>query len=48
MNNSPIRLVRVVNPPVVPHPDICRAGVVAHVAFIHLLHPIFWNREYTF
>lgn len=43
--NSPIRLVRVVNPPVVPHPNICRAGVVAHIALIHLLHSTFCVRR---
>ncbi len=32
------------NPPVVPHPNICRAGVVAHIALVHLLHTTFCNR----
>lgn len=45
--NSPIRLVRVVDPPVVPHPNIRGAGVVAHVALVHLLHSTFYNRGQT-
>lgn len=45
LNNSPIRLVRVMNPPVVPHANVRRAGVVAHVALIHLLHGTFCNRR---
>lgn len=39
--HSPIRLVRVVNPAVVPHPNIRGAGVIAHVTLVHLLYAAF-------
>lgn len=44
-HNSPIRFVRVMNAPVVPHPDVRRAGVVAHVALVHLLWTTFCKRR---
>lgn len=35
--HAPVRLVRVVNPPVVPDPDVRGAGVITHVALVELL-----------
>lgn len=32
------------NPPVVPHPNICRAGVVTHITLVHLLHATICKR----
>ena len=37
----PVRLVRVVDAPVVPHTDVRGAGVVTHVTLVHFWHAAF-------
>ena len=41
VEGSPVRLVRVVDAPVVPHPNVRRAGVVTHVTLVHFWHAAF-------
>lgn len=47
LNNSPIRLVRVMDPPMVPHPDVRGTGVVAYVTLVHLLLGTFYDTGQT-